>query len=65
MAELRDGPRNGAVTFRAILAEQSEVPVLASVAGDAIQNHLLGRKVGAPPPGRCIAVLLTDPAQEV
>lgn len=65
MAELRNGPSDGAVTLRAVLAEQSEVPVLVPVASGAIQNHLLRRQVGAPRPRRSFAVILIDPAQEV
>ena len=65
MAEFRDGPFRGRVTLRAVLAEQSEVPVLVPVAGGAIQNHLLRRQVGAALPGFFFAVLLIDPAPEI
>ena len=65
MAEFRDGPFRGRVTLRAVLAEQSEVPVLVPVAGGAIQNRLLRRQVGAALPGFCFAVLLVDPAHEI
>lgn len=65
MAELRNGPFCGRVTLRAVLAEQSEVPVLVPVATGAIQNHLLRRQVGAALPGFFFAGLLIDPAQEM
>ena len=65
MAELRNGPCDGAVTLRAVLAEQSEVPVLGPVACGAIQYHLLLRQAGASQPGCYLAVWLIDPAQEL
>lgn len=65
IAEFRNGPRDGAVALRAVLAEQSEVSVFVPVACGAVQNHLLRRQVGAPLPGCYFAVLLIDPAQEV
>src|ERR1035437_1145547 len=65
MAELRNRPLFGAMALRAVLAEQSEVPVFVRVASGAIQNHLLRRQAGAPLLGSCVAVLLIDPTQEV
>ena len=65
MAELRNGPCDGAVTLRAVLAEQSEVPVLGPVTCGAIQYHLLRRQAHAPRPRVYFAVWLIDPAQEL
>lgn len=65
MAEFGNGPRDRAVTLRAVLPEQSHVPVFVRVARGAIQNHLLRRQASAPLLSFYIAVLLIDPAHEV
>ena len=65
MAEFGNGPCDRAVTLRAILPEQSAMPVLVPVASGAIQNRFLRRQAGAPRLGSSVAGFLIDPAQEV
>ncbi len=66
MAEFRNGPCDRPVTLRAVLAEETAMPILVPVTRGAIQNCFLRRQA------RLLlllvfylVVLLVDPAQEV